>query len=149
MKTIIFNRDAKFEIFVRGFMARQDYFTYFEQSRTLCGIQSGLSPFRFFLGRNTIFTFSVTTINNYFHSCGQKLQHLKGPCICKNFHIPCNTSTEISLFEHPPASSTKHFLHETKTADCSRKLLRIKYLLRYSQSNQTMWTNKIWMNSCI
>ena len=37
VKPIIFSRDAKFENFMRGFMARQDYFTCFEQSRTLCG----------------------------------------------------------------------------------------------------------------
>ena len=41
VKTIIFNREAKFENFVRGFMARQNYFTCFEQSRALCGIKSG------------------------------------------------------------------------------------------------------------
>ena len=41
VKTIVFSREAKFENFVRGFMARQDYFTCFEQSRTLCGIKSG------------------------------------------------------------------------------------------------------------
>ena len=37
VKTIIFSREAKFENFVRDFMAPQDYFTCFEQSRTLCG----------------------------------------------------------------------------------------------------------------
>ena len=41
VKTINFSREAKFENFVRGFMARQDYFTCFEQSRTLRGIKSG------------------------------------------------------------------------------------------------------------
>ena len=40
VKTIIFSREAKFENFVRGFMACQDYFTCFEQSRTLCRIKS-------------------------------------------------------------------------------------------------------------
>ena len=30
MKTIIFSREVKFENFVRGFMARQDYFIYFD-----------------------------------------------------------------------------------------------------------------------
>ena len=41
VKTIIFSREAKFENFVRGFMARQNYFTCYEQSRALCGIKSG------------------------------------------------------------------------------------------------------------
>ena len=41
VKTIIFSREAKFENFVRGFMARQNYFTCFEQIRALCGIRSG------------------------------------------------------------------------------------------------------------
>ena len=45
MKTIIVNRDAKFKNFLRRFMARKDYFTYSEQSRTLGGTKF------YFLGR--------------------------------------------------------------------------------------------------
>ena len=45
-KPIIFSRDAKFENFMRCFMARQDYFTCFEQSRTLCGPRQANSPMR-------------------------------------------------------------------------------------------------------
>ena len=41
VKTIIFSREAKFENFVSSFMARQNYFACFEQSRALCGIKSG------------------------------------------------------------------------------------------------------------
>ena len=41
VKTIILSREAKFENFVRVFVARQNYFTCFEQSRASCGIKSG------------------------------------------------------------------------------------------------------------
>ena len=37
---VIVSRDAEFENFLTGFMARQDYFTHFEQSRTLGGAKS-------------------------------------------------------------------------------------------------------------
>ena len=37
----IVSRDAKFENFLKVFMVRHDYFTHFEQSRTLCGTNSG------------------------------------------------------------------------------------------------------------
>ena len=40
---IIFSREAKFENFVRGFMAHRNYFTYFEQSLALCGIKSDIT----------------------------------------------------------------------------------------------------------
>ena len=35
VKTIIVSPDAKFENFLSACMTRQDYFTYFEESRTL------------------------------------------------------------------------------------------------------------------
>ena len=41
VKTIIASRDAKSENVLSGFMARQDYFTHFKQSRTLGGTKSG------------------------------------------------------------------------------------------------------------
>ena len=37
VKTIIVNRDAKFENFLRGFMAGQDYFSHFEQAKHYVG----------------------------------------------------------------------------------------------------------------
>ena len=45
VKTIIFSHEAKFENFVRGFMARQNYFICLEQSRTLCQIGTSLARF--------------------------------------------------------------------------------------------------------
>ena len=89
MKTIIFSREAKFENFLRGFMARQNIFTCFEQADRYEGSNRDITSSWHFLSRNPAslkpFSYLKSTINNYFHICGKMLTLKRFYYICRNF----------------------------------------------------------------